>query len=175
MDRRRFLGYGAGVFFGGLFATQEKALAAGIRALALNNLHTGEKLKVTYWADGQYIPSCCREISHLLRDHRSGEQAEMSGQLFDLLYELKSSLGTSNPFEVISGYRSPATNAALARASGGVASNSMHTQGKAIDVRVAGVQLAHLRDAALSLKAGGVGFYPKSNFVHLDVGRVRRW
>ena len=143
--------------------------------LAFRNLHTGESLTTTYRVDGQRLPEACRRIDRLLRDHRTGEVAPISIQLLDTLYELHGRLDATAPFEVISGYRSPKTNAVLANASSGVARGSLHMRGMAIDIRVPGCSLRRLRTAAVALKAGGVGFYPKSGFIHLDVGRVRYW
>jgi len=111
----------------------------------------------------------------VLRDHRTGAVAAIDIQLLDLLDHVKAALGTAQPFQVISGYRSPASNSLLASSSSGVARRSLHMEGKAIDIRIPGVPLADLRRAGLMLKGGGIGYYPGSNFVHLDVGRVRTW
>ncbi len=111
----------------------------------------------------------------VMRDWRNGEEHMMDARLFDVLHALQGKLEVKTPFQLISGYRSPATNARLHAESGQVASHSQHMQGKASDIRVEGVELHHLRDAAMSLKAGGVGFYPVSNFVHVDVATVRHW
>lgn len=147
------------------------------RVLALDNLHTGEKLNVTYWADGGYLPDALAAVDQVLRDFRSGEKHPIAPGLLDTLALLRSRMETSEPFRIISGYRSPATNAMLrsAHEKSGVASQSLHMQGLAVDVRLDGRSLLALRDAAMSLRAGGVGYYPKSDFVHVDVGRVRRW
>jgi uncharacterized protein YcbK (DUF882 family) len=149
--------------------------AARGHKLAFKNLHTGESLTTAYRVDGQHLPEASRRIDWLLRDHRTGEVAPISVQLLDALYDLRDRLGTEAPFEVISGYRSPKTNAVLANAGSGVARRSLHMRGMAIDIRVPGRSLRRLRTAAVALKAGGVGFYPKSGFIHLDVGRVRYW
>jgi uncharacterized protein YcbK (DUF882 family) len=143
--------------------------------LAFDNLHTGEKLKTVYWRDGEYLPEAMRHIDWLLRDFRAEEIHPIDPRLLDLLAALHARLASRRPFEVISGYRSPATNAMLARLSGGVAQNSLHMQGMAIDIRVPGRDLRCVRAAALSLRCGGVGYYPSSDFVHLDTGRVRSW
>lgn len=147
------------------------------RNLALDNLHTGEKLSVTYWADGGYIAGALAQVNTILRDFRTGETHPIAPGLLDLLALLRNRMETAAAFEVISGYRSPATNARLrgAHEHSGVASRSLHMQGMAIDIRLSGRALTALRDTALSLKAGGVGYYPVSDFVHVDVGRVRRW
>lgn len=157
------------------FAPARAAIPSAPRALSFLNLHTGERLATSYWARGRYVPGACRALDRLLRDHRTGEVAEISPKLFDLLYALRGRLGTDAPFEVISAYRSPRTNAMLAQASGGVARRSLHMDGLAIDIRVPGVPLAELHKAAVDLRGGGVGYYPRSNFVHVDVGRVRYW
>lgn len=145
------------------------------KKLSFLNLHTGERTRATYWANGRYIPEGMRAINHVLRDHRTGDRYTIDPDLFDVLYLLQHKLGTRQEFHVISAYRSPATNAKLAEQNGGVAKNSMHTHGKAIDIRLPGRKLSDLRTAALSLQMGGVGYYPSSNFVHLDTGHVRFW
>jgi len=153
------------------FASRE----AAERRLGFLNLHTGEKLDLPYWIEGDYLPESLAEINRVLRDHRTGAVAAIDIQLLDLLDRVKAALGTAQPFQVISGYRSPASNSLLATNSSGVARRSLHMEGKAIDIRIPGVPLADLRRAGLMLKGGGVGYYPGSNFVHLDVGRVRTW
>jgi uncharacterized protein YcbK (DUF882 family) len=145
------------------------------RDLKFYNTHTGEQLRATYWADGQFQESELAALNHLLRDYRNGEVRAIDPQLFDILYRLQQRTGVTGTYEVISGYRSPATNALLHRASSGVARNSLHTHGQAIDVRLGGIALADLRRAALEMRAGGVGYYPHSDFIHLDTGRVRYW
>jgi uncharacterized protein YcbK (DUF882 family) len=115
------------------------------------------------------------EINFILRDHRTGDIHSMDEQLVDLLYVLQSQTGSQGAFHIISGYRSPATNSMLNKRSSGVAKRSYHMQGKAIDVCLPGCDLKNLHAAALSLKAGGVGYYPGSGFIHVDVGPVRRW
>ncbi len=173
MNRRRFLkvGLGAGV---ALAAAPAWAFAP-VRSLKLFNLHTGESLRTVYWFNGRYLSDSLAKLNYLLRDHRSGETFAMNARLFDLLYVLTRKLETARPIEVISGYRSPATNAMLAAHSDQVARASLHTFGMAVDIRLPGRDLEDVRQAALALKAGGVGYYPVSNFVHVDVGRVRAW
>ena len=149
------------------------AHAAAERALAFRHTHTGERLEIAYFARGEYLPAALARIDWLLRDFRSGDARRMDTRLLDALHAL-STLG-GGEFEIISGYRSPRTNAQLRSVSGGVAEHSLHLEGRAIDVRLAGLRTARLRDAALALGAGGVGYYPKSDFVHIDTGRVRRW
>lgn len=155
------------------------ALAAlprqSMRTVALENLHTGERLKVQYWADGRYLHDALSEVDHILRDFRTGEVHAIDPRLLDLLDALHGKLETTAPFQVISGYRSPKTNAMLHEASSGVAVRSLHMQGMAIDVRMPGRALKSVRAAALDLARGGVGYYPRSDFVHVDIGRVRHW
>jgi len=175
--RRRFLAAGAGIAAG---LTAAPALArvhpaAAQRSLAFYNLHTGEHLKATYFADNGYVKHGLKEINHLLRDFRTGQVHPIDARLLDLLYVLQHKLAARQPFHVISGYRSPKTNAMLRAQSSGVARHSLHMDGMAIDIRLPGRSLAHLHRAALALRAGGVGYYPQSNFVHVDVGRVRHW
>jgi uncharacterized protein YcbK (DUF882 family) len=145
------------------------------RVLAFHNLHTGESAKLVYWAEGQYIPDSLAEINHVLRDFRTGQVEAIDAKLLDLLHRVNVLLGTTQPFQVISGFRSPASNAMLVETTTGVARHSLHMDGKAIDVRISGIDLSDLRHAGLALRGGGVGYYPDSNFVHLDVGRVRTW
>lgn len=174
--RRHFiLGGGAALLSGPI--SPALASLGEVRMLAFDNLHTGEKLSLEYWAQGKYIPGALSAVNHLLRDFRTGDTHLISPQLLDLLAVIRGKLETNAPFSVISGYRSPATNAKLRGENehSGVASKSLHMQGMAIDIRVPGRPLAGLRDIALTLKGGGVGYYPQSDFVHVDVGRVRRW
>lgn len=145
------------------------------RRAHIHNLHTGEVLDAVYWENGKYVPDALAEAMRVMRDWRNGQEHMMDPHLFDVLHGVREKLGVNQPFQLISGYRSPMTNAMLHSESGQVAAHSQHMYGKASDIRVEGVQLTHLRDAALSLKAGGVGFYPVSNFVHVDVARVRTW
>jgi uncharacterized protein YcbK (DUF882 family) len=145
------------------------------RRLRLDNLHTGEKLAVDYFDGGRYQPDALAEVDRFLRDFRSGEVGVIDPALLDLLHRLASTTGSRQPYAVISGYRSAATNEALRRHSSGVASGSLHMRGQAIDIRLADVPLATLREAARSLRLGGVGYYPASDFVHVDTGRVRIW
>lgn len=146
-----------------------------IKRLDMLNLHTGEHIKATYWEKGHYIPDALQSIAKVLRDHRSGEQHVIDPGLLDMMEYLRYRMGHTKPVHIISGYRSPATNAMLSAHSNGVATRSLHMQGKAIDIRLPGVPLATLRKAAMSLNAGGVGYYPKSDFIHLDTGAPRYW
>lgn len=174
LNRRRLLQIAAGGAVAGLILPGE-AMAATHRGLSFHNLHTGERLKTVYWEQGHYVSGALDEINTILRDFRTGDVTEMDTGLIDLLYTLRRTMATDAPFEIISGYRSPKTNAMLARASSGVAKRSLHMRGMAADIRLPGRELSALRRAARRLKAGGVGYYPKSNFIHVDVGRVRYW
>lgn len=149
--------------------------AADARRLFLHNLHTGDTVKAVYWQNGRYLDDALSEARHALRDWRNGRQHPMDARLFDIFHDLGQRLEVDRPFQIISGYRSPSTNAAMHARSAGVAEHSLHIQGKATDLRVEGVDLQRLHRAALSLGRGGVGFYPVSNFVHVDTGRVRQW
>jgi uncharacterized protein YcbK (DUF882 family) len=157
------------------FAPFAGAAEVPARSLSLFNLHTGEALKATFFEGGVYVPDAMSALDHLLRDFRTGTVHPMAPGLLDLVATLTDRLETRGTVHVISGYRSPQTNAALHARSSGVAAHSLHMDGMAMDIRIPGVQLDHLRDAALSLQRGGVGYYPGSDFVHVDVGRVRRW
>lgn len=176
LSRRRVLQAGIGATLGSFVSPVAQAVVLpSTRLLSFENLHTGERLQTTYWADGRYDQAACQRVDWVLRDHRAAVAAPISTELLDLLNALRLRLGTDAAFQVISGYRSPVTNAHLSSASSGVASNSLHMKGMAIDIRVPGCKLTALRETAVALKAGGVGYYPKSNFVHVDVGRVRYW
>lgn len=146
------------------------------RSLSLLNTHTGDKLdKVVYWERGDYLHDALQHINYVLRDHRTDQVHSIDPITLDLMAAISRKLDVGRPFEIISGYRSPQTNNALRKKSSGVAKNSYHMQGKAVDLRLPGVSLKSLRKAALELRMGGVGYYPKSAFVHLDSGRVRSW
>ena len=145
------------------------------RSLSLYSLHTGESLKTFYWSQGKYISEALVDINYILRDHRTGEIESIDKRLLHLLYAIGKRLETKDPFKIVSGYRSPSTNTLLRKRSSGVAKGSLHQQGKAVDIRVPGCELSSLRNAAIALKGGGVGYYSSSNFVHVDVGRVRYW
>lgn len=165
----------AGIGVGAAPATTAKS-----RGLALSHTHTGERIDLVYAVGQQYLPSALGTLNHFLRDHYSGEVGRIDPALFDLMHRLKQTLGVADSdehrYEVISGYRCPKTNRFLKKTrGGGVATRSLHMDGQAIDLRLPGVNLADLRDAALSLRAGGVGYYPREQFVHVDTGRVRKW
>ncbi|TAL32300.1 DUF882 domain-containing protein [Phenylobacterium sp.] len=175
--RRELLTFGAAA---GLTAIAAPAWAQRLdiwepRRAVLHNLHTGEAFNEVYYANGSYLPDALAEANRVMRDWRTGDQTFIDPALFDALHSIQLKLETTQPFQVVSGYRSPKTNAMLRSRSKGVAEHSQHTVGKAVDIVVPGVDLANLRDAALDLGAGGVGYYPVSNFVHVDTGRVRQW
>jgi uncharacterized protein YcbK (DUF882 family) len=151
-------------------------VAARPKVLAVQNLHTGEKLEACFWENGKYVPDACAALNKVLRDHRTGDVHMMDPGLYEILTAIAVKLEKRPTFQIISGYRSPKSNAMLQRTGGGgVATHSLHMDGKAMDVRLPGATLKSLHAAALDLKKGGVGFYPVSNFVHVDTGRVRRW
>jgi uncharacterized protein YcbK (DUF882 family) len=147
------------------------------RELAFYHTHTGRALSVAYYHDGRYDPKALAQIEDYLKDFRTGDRHAIDPGLLDVLFDIKTRTGSHAPFEVISAYRSPPTNEMLRTraADSGVAQHSMHLQGQAIDVRLADVPLDKLRSVALHLKRGGVGFYPTSDFVHVDTGRIRYW
>ena len=145
------------------------------RQLSFYHTHTSESLTVTYYRKGGYVPSALADLNNLLRDFRTDDAVDMDPAVLDFLYEIQTKSGSKGTYEIISAYRSPATNDMLRSKSNGVARNSQHLLGKAIDVRLTDLDTTELRDVALSLKRGGVGYYEKSDFVHVDTGRVRRW
>lgn len=177
--RRRFLALGAA----GLalpFLTRLAALASPEplppdRELSFYNTHTGESAAVAYCRSGCLVPASLEKIDHILRDHRTGETKEIDVRLLDLLTRLSTVVAADGPFHVISGYRSVKTNESLRKRGGGVAASSLHLVGQAIDIRLPGLELKKLYRAAVGLRGGGVGLYTASDFVHVDVGRVRTW
>ncbi len=175
--RRRALVAGAVLLAAPMLGLPRRSLAstATVRTLAFRHTHTGDTLTLAYAVGDRYFPDALARVNRLLRDFRTGEVQPIDPQLLDQLHTVSALTGSKAPFEVISGFRSPATNGALQQRGRGVATHSLHLEGRAIDVRLADVDLADLRDAALSLKQGGVGYYRESRFVHLDTGRVRRW
>lgn len=175
ISRREVLGMVAG---SALLLSPLSALCAqslGNRSLSFVHTHTGEKLSLNYWCDGAFQTQCLAPLNHFLRDFRTGEAATMDAALLDILYNLQVLADRDAVYEVISGYRSPQTNAMLRKSSSEVAQKSLHMEGKAIDIRVTGFSTKKLQQLALANQTGGVGFYAKSDFVHLDTGRVRSW
>jgi uncharacterized protein YcbK (DUF882 family) len=185
MDRRGFLKLGAMAAILGAVPTSafsavhrkdKKAKINPSRSLHFYNPHTGEKMDVSYFTKGRYSPAALRDINRIFRDFRTGAVKPIDPHLLDYLYGVSLKLETrSSPFHIISGYRSPETNAMLSRESGNVAKNSLHIQGKAVDIRLPDRKISAVRRVAVSLKQGGVGYYPSENFVHLDVGDIRYW
>lgn len=148
---------------------------AGAMKISFRNQHTGESFNGAYKVGGRYLPDAFEQINYVLRDFRTGEVFPIDPRVIDILYTVREQSGVKGAYEVLSGYRSPKTNARLARSGTGVARNSLHMTGQAIDVRLPGLSTRKLADRAQSLRSGGVGYYSKSNFVHMDTGQVRRW
>jgi uncharacterized protein YcbK (DUF882 family) len=145
------------------------------RSMSFVHTHTGETISVVYRRDGELVAEARTRLNHFLRDHRTGDVHEIDPGLFDILWEIRRQIGSDEPFHLVSGYRSARTNEKLRKAGRDVGKKSMHVKGAAIDFRLPGVDTTRLRDIALSLKRGGVGYYRKSDFIHVDTGRVRRW
>ena len=178
--KRRLFTAGIGVGLGmsmstRAFAALPAALSDPERRLRLTNAHTWEKLDVVYWADGAYIPEALGEINHLMRDHRANRVKAMDVALIDQLYVLISSLKTKERVHILSGYRTPETNAALRRNSSGVAKHSLHMEARAMDINIPTIPSRIIQKSAIAMKAGGVGHYPGPGFVHIDTGTVRSW
>jgi uncharacterized protein YcbK (DUF882 family) len=177
-NRRRFLGRSFAATSGLLLpATAAAAVVEepDTRQASFYNTHTGESLSALYWEQGHYVAAKLTEIDYVLRDFRTGDVHRIDPELVDLVHRLRQAMAYDGPVHVISGYRSPKTNAMLARRSSKVAKNSYHMKGMAIDLRLPGRRLEEVRAAALSLRGGGVGFYPGPQFVHIDTGPVRTW
>ncbi|MBV5307915.1 DUF882 domain-containing protein [Chromatium okenii] len=173
MNRRYFLGALLSVAAAPALA---KSTFERPRQLSFHHLHSDERISVVYRIGDYYQRDALQRLNVFLRDYRTGDVMPIDPQLYDLLYDVKSHLGDPDArFEVVSAYRSPQTNAMLRNMSDGVARNSFHLRGQAMDVRFPDLSLRHLRDAALNLNRGGVGYYPRSDFVHLDTGSVRHW
>lgn len=178
LSRRGFLKFG--LIASGVAAMPSlirPAFAGGFGAyrVAFRNAHTAESFTGVYRVGDRYIPEALGSINQILRDYRTGDVHDIDPRLIDLVYWLHHESESSAPFEVISGYRSPQTNSMLRHTSSGVAKKSMHVVGKAVDLRLENYSTAQLRRIAVNLKAGGVGFYPKSNFLHIDTGKIRTW
>jgi uncharacterized protein YcbK (DUF882 family) len=174
LTRRRVLGTGLAAA-AVAFIRPAPAISFAPRSVSLYNTHTGEWVRTVYWADGHYIREAVRDINWVLRDHHSDEVRPMNAGVLDLLSMLRRRLETREPFLVVSGYRSPTTNHLMYLRGAGVASNSYHIHGMALDLRAEGRDLSQVHGAALSLRCGGVGYYPRSGFVHVDCGPVRTW
>jgi uncharacterized protein YcbK (DUF882 family) len=187
MGRRSFLRLGAAAAAATTAATAAAATLltpreveaanriAPPRQISLLNTHTSERLTAEYWSRGRYQRDALRAINKLLRDHRTDTVYPIDPELLDTVHALQARIGARNPLHVISGYRSPESNELLREVGGGVARNSFHMRGMAIDIRAPGMDTRMVHRAALRLRAGGVGFYPRSDFVHVDVGPIRTW
>ncbi len=173
ITRRKFLKLALAT--GVVGASPAWAKAASERKLAFEHLHTGERLSIVYYRNGTYDDVSLAAINHILRDFRTNDIFAIEPRLLDQLHRVHSAIGSDAPFQVISGYRSPATNDMLHRTTSGVASRSLHMDGRAIDVRLVDSRTRHLRAVAAKLRLGGVGYYAASDFVHLDTGRPRQW
>ena len=160
-----------------LAGLSQNASAGHDRQLSFYHTHTGRRLDVVYLRDGEYVPAALERINRFLSDFRTGDIIDIDPALLDLIYDVRQELGGAGSYQVISAYRSPRTNDMLRDRSenSGVARNSQHIHGRAIDVRLEGISTSALRDQALAMKRGGVGYYPDSDFVHIDTGRVRSW
>jgi uncharacterized protein YcbK (DUF882 family) len=177
-SRRRLIkvsGLAIAATAGFALAPRARALAPESKRIAFLNLHTNENLELDFFIDGAYSPPALAQIDRLLRDYRTGEVHVIDPSLLDYLYDVASLLGADPSFQVISGYRSPATNAILRNHSDGVARGSLHMQGQAIDIRMAGINCENLATRALETYCGGVGYYATADFVHLDTGAFRTW
>lgn len=173
MNRRYFLGAALSVAAAPVLA---KKGVDKPRILSLHHLHTDERVSVTYRIGDRYQRTALGKLNHFLRDFRTGDSVSIDPQLFDLLYDVKCCLGDREArYEVLSAYRSPRTNAMLRSSGHRVARNSLHLSGRAMDVRFPDLPTQRIRDAALRVARGGVGYYPSANFVHLDTGNVRHW
>lgn len=175
ISRRKILSYTLPLVAGFVASPVLAGQMCGVRSLTLRNVHTGEFASADYWVDGWYDPDVLAEFNFVLRDIRTDDVHPIDKRLLDLLHHVATRLETDSVFELTSGYRSPKTNAALARRRDGVALKSLHMEGKAVDVRVPGKRARDVRRAAMALRAGGIGYYRKSRFLHLDVGAVRYW
>ncbi len=171
----------AGIVLIGLLASPIRSTRAEIAPvreyrLRLFHTHTSERIDIVYRRGDVYFPDAINRLDEFLRDHRTGDIHPLDARLFDLLHDLTASVGKpETEINIVCGFRTPWSNEFLRRTTVGVASHSLHMEGEAIDIRIPGVPTSELRDAALALHRGGVGFYPKSAFVHVDVGRIRRW
>ncbi len=182
IDRRTILKAGAlgGLLLSSIGSTVAEAASfamprMGSYKIAFRNTHTGETFSGTYRSGSRYLPDAFDKINVVLRDFRTDEMFPIDPRVIDIMYLVHSRTGSKEPFDVLSGYRSAKTNAMLRKASGGVARNSLHMTGQAIDLRLPGFSTRRIRDIGSAIKAGGVGYYPGSDFVHLDTGKIRTW
>jgi uncharacterized protein YcbK (DUF882 family) len=179
LSRRNFIGFMLCAGISGLFSKSVFAaigeLATTERSLSLYNPHTKDSFNGVYWRKGKYVTDALKNINHIMRDFRAHDIKQIDTHLLDLLSAISIKLKPEKPFHVISGYRSPETNAKLRKRGKGAAKNSYHIQGKAVDIRLPGYRTSVLRRTAHNLKGGGVGYYPHQRFVHIDVGPIRYW
>ncbi len=181
ISRRSFLGIGIITAISCVLPSQALAVMEEFiffeRSLSFYNLHTKEDLQTIYYRDGEYLPEALADINHIMRDHYCGAVKPIDTKLLDILYaiRIRLNLAPREPFHIISGYRTARTNEMLSKRNSSVSRKSLHIKGKAVDIRLPGHRLQDVRRAAYELKSGGVGYYPKSKFVHLDAGRVRYW
>ncbi len=189
LSRRKFLGtLGMGVGLGAGLLAMPKPAAALIptpgkkpfipprdQRLYLKNMHTNEELDIIFWSRGHYLPGALKQLDYFLRDFRTGDVKHIDPNLLTAVSKFYDVLGTDRPLQIVSGYRSPKTNSMLYRTSNGVSKNSYHLKGMAVDISIPTIRLSRMRDVARSIKAGGVGYYPKSHFIHMDTGPVRYW
>ena len=179
LSRRNFMGFMLCAGISGLFSKSVFAaigeLATAERSLSLYNPHTKDSFNWVYWRKGKYVTDALKNINHIMRDFRAHDIKQIDTHLLDLLSAMSIKLKPEKPFHVISGYRSPETNAKLRKRGKGAAKNSYHIQGKAVDIRLPGYRTSVLRRTAFNLKKGGVGYYPHQRFVHIDVGPIRYW
>jgi uncharacterized protein YcbK (DUF882 family) len=179
MDRRTVLGFGiitaASCIIPGATIASLNNIMEPERRLCLLNLHTKEDINIAYWKNGEYIPDALDQLNHIFRDHYNGQVKKIDPDLFDFLFAIQQKIQCIEPFHLISGYRSKMTNERLRKQNSNVSRKSFHIYGKAADIRLPDQKLKLLRSAAYKLKGGGVGYYPKSNFLHVDVGNVRFW
>ncbi len=157
------------------FIIRPAEAASRARGLAMRHLHTHETIAATYWRNGKYDKGAWKELNHFLRDWRTDDMVRIDLGTLDIIHDICDKLGANGKAEILSGYRSPKTNAMLRQNSGGVAKKSYHLKGQAVDFRIPGQNLHKVHRAALSLKSGGVGLYTRSNFIHIDTGPVRNW
>lgn len=178
-DRRGFLKggmlFGAGLALGGVLAATPAEASYGARHVGFRCIHTGESFFGVYRVGDTYLPEAFDRINLVLRDYRTGDVFPIDPRVIDILYHIRRRAGVDASFEVISGYRSPETNAMLRKVSTGVAKKSLHMSGQAVDVRLPDISISTLRDLAVRHAAGGVGYYPRSGFVHMDTGKFRVW
>ena len=175
MTRREFIRNAAIVGAGALWMPEQLFGADESRSLILHNIHTDDYLDITYFKNGSYLRDALTHIDNIMVDRRSGDITSMNPGLLDTLYRIQSLSGVQEPIEIICGYRSPQTNSKMARPGSGVAKHSYHTRGMAADINIKSLPLEQIRRIARGLNAGGVGYYPGSGFIHVDVGPVRQW